>query len=832
MNRLAKLAILLLIFLNLLPGGFVIDTVDVGHFFSSIHMFEYAFNHGFQFGVDIIDNVGPYGYLHYPYIYAGGAFGAKTLWFALICYVYAYYATALTERILSWPERSLFLFAVIFFPLQVVSPWYSFEVVPKLAILFSAIYFLTEPGIKKWHGNAHIIFNGLFYALITLEKSSNFYYLVLLIFVLSAYWLSTNQWRNSLNLVGSYLFGLAVFWIAAGQHQLSALLDYFVSMAFFINAYQETLGQEMGETNFRYGLFYCGAAFILILFRLWISIFVILPRKYFPLEIFRFVLLAALFFLVWKQGMLRGNSSYGTFLYTVPILFAYLCLYPIAANSEVSEKSFLKPLSFRTSRILRIALFALVLLVIWNNVVLYQHANNNKTGIFKEFNSRFSALVHYRPAQTLKVLNTKFEKLKFENALPPLLKQALQLGRVDEFGSTPEVLLLNDLDYRPRPVPINFIASNAALNEKNGHFYQNLASAPDFVFLEEFGLRLSDSSAYLSLLFNYQAIATFKNWLVLKKRAGDWRRFERQKLTERGADFDEWISLAELQKSFLWMEIEAKPSLLGKVKRFLYKPDLLRLEIALDDGTMHSLPVSMAQLRGGFLLNPVIQTKKKVLMIARDKNHVPWDLAKAFRISMDSPEKSRLFEKKFKIQFSEVRSFSLSDSSPVLLDSAEANSLIDLFAEDFPVAITKFPLNLLSPEAHDDIVVMGLGGLESNDKESWRWAIGSATRLGFYMNPALPDADRQLLFKFAFKNGVPITDQSVTIRLNGKVVRHFTTPEIDRQVQTDAVVALAAQKGNNLLEIVYQDWNHGKRHVGANDPRRLAIVFMRFSLQQ
>ena len=131
MNRLAKISMIILICLNMLPGGFVRDTVDVGHFFSSVHMFEYAFNHGFQFGIDIIDNVGPYGYLHYPYIYAGGAFGTKTFWFALICLVYAYYATELANRILSWPERGLFLFAVIFFPLQVASPWYSFEVIPR-----------------------------------------------------------------------------------------------------------------------------------------------------------------------------------------------------------------------------------------------------------------------------------------------------------------------------------------------------------------------------------------------------------------------------------------------------------------------------------------------------------------------------------------------------------------------------------------------------------------------------------------------------------------------------------------------------------------------------
>lgn len=143
MNNLARIGIFLFIFLNLLPGGFVRDTVDVAHFFSSVHMFEYAFKHEFQFGLKIIDNVGPYGYLHYPYIYSGGAYESKMFWYSLNCLVYAYYSTVLITSIRSWIERSIFLFAIVFFPLQVETPWYAFEVIPRLAILFSAIYLLA-----------------------------------------------------------------------------------------------------------------------------------------------------------------------------------------------------------------------------------------------------------------------------------------------------------------------------------------------------------------------------------------------------------------------------------------------------------------------------------------------------------------------------------------------------------------------------------------------------------------------------------------------------------------------------------------------------------------
>lgn len=141
-------------------------------------------------------------------------------------------------------------------------------------------------------------------------------------------------------------------------------------------------------------------------------------------------------------------------------------------------------------------------------------------------------------------------------------------------------------------------------------------------------------------------------------------------------------------------------------------------------------------------------------------------------------------------------------------------------------------INLISSEEPEDILVEGLSGLESNGKENWRWALGPSTRIKFYVDPALPDQARQVLLKFAFKNGVPISGQTVTIRLNGGDIRRFSSEEIGVQKQVDADMVLAARKGVNVLEIVYQDWNHGKKNYGSTDPRKLAVVVMRLSIQE
>jgi len=154
------------------------------------------------------------------------------------------------------------------------------------------------------------------------------------------------------------------------------------------------------------------------------------------------------------------------------------------------------------------------------------------------------------------------------------------------------------------------------------------------------------------------------------------------------------------------------------------------------------------------------------------------------------------------------------------------NSLIRLIP---PHAVsTKFPVDLMH-EITKGVDVDGLSGLESNTKENWRWATGPSTRLKFYVDPSSRDAGRRLLLKFAFKNGAFIPNQAVTLRLNGKDIYRFSSQEISSRPEVFAEVALAAQKGINILEFDYQDWNHGKKDY-APDPRPLAVVFTSLSL--
>lgn len=134
-------------------------------------------------------------------------------------------------------------------------------------------------------------------------------------------------------------------------------------------------------------------------------------------------------------------------------------------------------------------------------------------------------------------------------------------------------------------------------------------------------------------------------------------------------------------------------------------------------------------------------------------------------------------------------------------------------------------------ETSENIVIEGLSGMENSDKESWRWALGPATRLKFYIDPEVTDISRNLRFKFRFQNGASIPNQTVTVKVNGKEVRHFSYEDLNNHQLIDDNISLVAKKGVNVLEIIYGDWNYGKNIYAPHDPRKLAIVFTQLLLK-
>lgn len=829
-----------LILCGLLPASFMIDSVGMDHFLSSHHIFEHAFKHDFRFGIDLIDNVGPYGFLHYPYTYAGGAFFSKFAWFALLCMIYAYYSMRLTSQLSSWPEKCLFVFCVVYFPFQVSFPWFSYEVLPRIAILFSALYLLARKDSRpRWSEHLHLLGNGVFYGALLLEKASNVYYLVVVLLTLSVYWALQKRWMNILSLSATTAITTLLLWVLAGQ-PMSIFITYFSSMRMFIDAYQHVMLEDISWYHFSFGIFYCVAMVVLLGLRLKLSLKSLLSfhahqkasRKVVTTlarECGYYLLVGALFFLSWKHGMLRGVHSYGTFLYLVPILFAFLCLFPVQMIDARQAgpqglQQLLKP-GFSWPRLL---ICLALLLVVQVNAKQYRLEMHVSKSILSEFQQRVSALMHYRLYATLDNMKARYDQAQQENALPPPLKEKLAKGTVDEFGSMPEVILLNKLNYRARPVPIDFIVANKTLNEKNAQFYQQTSGAPDYILLPEFGFRVSDVSAYLRLLLNYRVVDEFQHWVVMERKSS--RQIDAEEIIKKNIQLGEWVSIESWQTAFLWTQLLVQPSLIGRLKHLFYKPDRIDLELQLADDSVKRFTVSLPQLRSGLLLNPMIRSKTMLRFVAHDTKDQVWDIVKAFRVIPKSPLDGLLFSKKITAEFSKILVSSSVEQKRQVLTLLEAQYLIQPFSAESYVSSTCLPFDLLSKQPRSDIVLSGWGGIEQRDDFKWRWGLAPKASVVFYSAPETHTDTRSWLLQLSFKNELLIPHQTLTVHFNGAIVRHFS--DLDLSQEWHINLPLSVQPGINRLELTYGDWNHGKHDYVRRDPRNLGLMITRFTLEE
>lgn len=828
------------IFLCMLPVCFILDTVGMGHFFSSHHLFEHAFFNHFRFGVDIIDNVGPYGFLHYPYTYAGQVYWIKLFWYVLLCGIFAYFATILAGRLPHTIERVLFLFAVTFYPLQIDFPWFSYEVLPRLVLVLSSIVLLTRnKGTFEPRQSLFLIpFTAVLYAFLTLEKASNVYLIFLLLASLTFCWGLQRRFKPAGVLLVSYIAGLIGFWLLARQ-PLATLPTYFYSMQLFVNAYQANLIQPLPSASFYFGLLYLTICISGILARVTITLRYakqpLFSSSALLAELFVDLVLLAVGLLSWKLGVIRGPSSYGIFWDIITIVNTLVLLYPLPWHVlSVTTPSVIASLLHPTRYRWRVMILMVLLMITLIELDKFGQFFGSQQRPVAEYTSRLKALWHYRPWQQLHDLKISLAKLQQDNTLPTELISAFQAQTVDEFGEAPEILLLNQARYTPRPIPIDFVVANRALNKKNAQVMLNPESSPAYVLLPEFGIHTTDTLSYLSLLINYRIKQTFRQWVVLEKNPVPYliqMHLSRQLRVHRG----EWVALQPSEQRFLWLQAEANHSAIGRIKSLLYKSDNLMLELKYTDGLCEHIPVSPSALAAGILINPVPH-KKSLLRLALDANERPWSEVAAFRVITKNEKHGYFFKKNLIIQLSSI---SLKDAKGpnkalIQLDFEQAEKLM---AHNFTMphneyAQARFPMDLIhhAEKELSYVSIDGLNVVERNSEEAWRWATGQATRLLFYIPPIGVDESRHLVLHLAVKNAIPIPKQTVKVYVN-KTLMHEMAFDKNNIVQTiRAEIPTEVKPGINDISLVYGDWNHRNKTYFPHDGRTLSVALMDFKL--
>lgn len=146
--------------------------------------------------------------------------------------------------------------------------------------------------------------------------------------------------------------------------------------------------------------------------------------------------------------------------------------------------------------------------------------------------------------------------------------------------------------------------------------------------------------------------------------------------------------------------------------------------------------------------------------------------------------------------------------------------------EDAPRLCRLEPLSLeLSPTSNleqDGLALEGLTEIGGDEDFSWRWGLGPATQLAFYLDEAQP-------LTLSLSLSTPFRGQRVSLEVNGEVRERFSLEENE---VSDHTIQVAGRTGQNKIILHYTAWNH---HPTAHFPKTqqpLAVQFERIRLER
>jgi hypothetical protein len=183
-------------------------------------------------------------------------------------------------------------------------------------------------------------------------------------------------------------------------------------------------------------------------------------------------------------------------------------------------------------------------------------------------------------------------------------------GTYDIYSFDQFVLFAHQLRWRPRPVFQSYVAYTEALARLNEHAIE-AAGADHILFtLQPIDRRLpmlEDGPSHRALLAGYEPVArTGKRWHL--RRRPQARACERLPLADIEGRFGERLDVGTPPDALIWATLDIRPTLLGRLQTFLYKPPFLDLNVRLSDGSEQTHRVIVGMARAGFFLSPMAAT--------------------------------------------------------------------------------------------------------------------------------------------------------------------------------------------------------------------------------
>ncbi|PWU07937.1 MAG: hypothetical protein C5B50_30520 [Verrucomicrobia bacterium] len=590
------------------------------HDLSSHATFEYYAAKHFQFGKEVFQNVGPYGYVHYADGYAGFIPIRKIVLkniFRLILLSLVLWAGG---RMPPGAPRSFWW--LCFFAVQCfvhVSSFASGAKMPGafpevewdqpygiLAVYLSALYLLQERTDLSY-----LVFSsGLlcFLAFTALTKHTLFVAASGAIIAISMQEMLRKKYSQAIKFPLGFCLFLAIHWLLAGQ-DLMNLPGYLRGIFAFCSGYNDGRHSAYGAPL---QITIAGSLLLGVLI-----LRSLLNWRIGQAGFARPAIECSFLALAWKHGFISSDIWHIVeFCATAALLIPPLLFLP--SGTQCGPES--RPISrfvWATKPVCNWCVLGsctgLILLVLQPCTIsagaggdFGYSLNYLKTRLANNFNWLTT------PQASLEKMRGELREMEARFSLPQIKARVGGEG-VDYFGDRPGLVLLNGLSYHSRPMPIPFAAWHPFLQKANEDFYRNAQTAPQFVICDiaQLGDRFTpqcDALAMSALLDNYHPVLTDHGLSLLERNSSALcTKSKRAYLSSLTTQFFTLVPLQQWRNQTIWMQATISYSWMGKVRSLLYTtpPCFIVYRLA-GDPKLHKKRFVTSLGSNGCLLTPLI----------------------------------------------------------------------------------------------------------------------------------------------------------------------------------------------------------------------------------
>ncbi len=446
----------------------------------------------------------------------------------------------------------------------------------------------------------------VFFSVLSLMKFSFATLSIACIAILSVHALLQNDFRKTINIVGSYVASFLLIWLLIGQNLLT-IPGFFINSLQISQGYLWNMNLSEDQTTFIF------LTVVLLLTSVPIFIFTLLNRK--SNQSWFFLLIAAAsIYLSWKAGITRAGSHMSFFLQASLIV-------TLLSQGFVTRKNWGK-----------VWLGLIAVSYVIGLVFIYPGGIKPMASLtWKSLQHNLVFLVN--PDSLNQTYTRIIPMVLAENELPQM-KQEIREGSVDLLHFQQSVLLLNDFNFQPRPTIQNYPAYNEHLSKLNQQHIEK--NPPDYILVRyatvDQRYPYSDDSLYnLEVFKNYRPLMVEKSYMLLKRTETPLGLVFEEPLLKRKIQSGENVDISNFSDQLLWLKVDYSPSFLHKLCAFFYKPEIVIMRVTLEDSTDKNFRLVGGNLKQGFLLNPLLEGDKALEDFLN--THAPFTKITSFTIA-------------------------------------------------------------------------------------------------------------------------------------------------------------------------------------------------------